>query len=151
MKKIHFENLSWNWIRITFLILALLCLLVGYGLILNNENGLITILGFLILIIMLSRRYWNKNYVEYNKLGIVIKLNLINDKTIKFSEIDKIDIYDDNLIVKLKSEREFEFKLTDINNSDKNKLVKILVENSNSNFIDNRCEMNTIANNSYKQ
>ncbi|SHF01341.1 hypothetical protein SAMN05444278_1158 [Psychroflexus salarius] len=147
MKKIHFENLSWNWTRITFLVLALLCLLVGHGLILNYENGLITSLGFLILIIMLSKRFWYKNYVEYNKLGIVIKLNLITDKTIKFNEIDKITINDDNLIVELESERKFEFKIMDLDESDINKLLRILVENSKSKFTDSRTEKNTIANN----
>ena len=149
MKRIHFENLSWNWTRIALLVLASLCLLVGYGLILNYENGLITSLGFVILIIMLSKRFWYKNYVEYNKLGIVIKLNLITDKTLKFNEIDKIKINDDKLIVKLNSERKFEFNITDINSSDINKLLRILVENSKSIFTDSRTEKNTIANNLY--
>ncbi|WP_405250521.1 hypothetical protein [Dokdonia sp. Asnod3-C12] len=140
MKKINFENLSWNWTRITLLILASLCLLVGSGLILNYENGLITSLGFVILIIMLSKRFWYKNYVEYNRLGIVIKLNLITDRTIKFNEIDKININDNKLIVKINSERKLEFQITDIDSSDINKLLRILVENSKSIFTDNRTE-----------
>ena len=140
MKKIYFENLSWNWIRISFLVLTSLCLSIGYGLILNYKNGLITSLGFVILIIMLSKRFWYKNYVEYNKLGIVIKLNLITDRTIKFSEIDKIKINDDKLIVQLNNERKIEFKITDIDSSDINKLLRILVENSKSIFTDNRTE-----------
>ncbi|AWH72694.1 hypothetical protein DCS32_00460 [Dokdonia sp. Dokd-P16] len=140
MKKINFENLSWNWTRIALLILASLCLLVGYGLILNYKNGLITSLGFMILVIMLSKRFWYKNYVEYNKLGIVIKLNLITDRTIKFSEIDKIKLNDDKLIVQLNSERKIEFQITDIDSSDINKLLRILVENSKSIFTDNRTE-----------
>lgn len=138
MKKIQFENLYWNWTRVTLLICASLCLLVGYGLVLNYENGLISSLGFVILIIILSKRFWYKNYVEYNKLGIVIKLNLITDRTIKFNEIDKIKINDDKLIVKLNSERKFEFKITDINSTDISKLLKILVENSKSIFTDSR-------------
>ena len=146
MNKIHFENLSWNWTRIALLVLALICFLVGYGLILNYENGLITVFGFLILTFVLSQRFWYKNYVEYNKLGIVIKLNVITDKTIKFNEIDKIKINDDNLIVVLKSERKFEFKTMDLDKSDINKLLRILVENSKSKFTDNRTEKNTIAN-----
>jgi len=140
MKKIYFENLSWNWTRIALLILASLCLLVGCGLILNYDNGLITSLGFVILIIMMSKRFWYKNYVEYNKLGIVIKLNLITDRTIKFSEIDKIKLNDDKLIVQLNNERKIEFKITDIDSSDINKLLRILVENSKSIFTDNRTE-----------
>ena len=147
MKRIHFENLSWNWTRIALLILASLCLLVGYGLILNNENGLITIFGFLILTIMLSKRFWYKNYIEYNKLGIVIKLDLVKDKTIKFREIDKIVINDNELKLSLSNDKELNFKLANIHESDKNKLTRILIENSNSKFINNRAEMNTIANN----
>ena len=140
MKKIYFENLSWNWIRISFLVLASLCLSIDYGLILNYKNGLITSLGFVILIIMLSKRFWYKNYVEYNKLGIVIKLNLITDRTIKFSEIDKIKINDDKLIVQLNNERKIEFKIKNMDSSDINKLLRILVENSKSIFTDNRTE-----------
>ncbi|AEE20226.1 hypothetical protein JM84_2454 [Dokdonia sp. Hel_I_63] len=140
MKKINFENLSWNWTRIALLILASLCLSVGFGLLLNYKNGLITSLGFVILIIMLSKRFWYKNHVEYNKLGIVIKLNLITDRTIKFNEIDKININDNKLIVKLNSERKFEFQIKDIDSSDINKLLRILIENSKSIFTDNRTE-----------
>ena len=149
MKRIHFENLSWNWTRIALLILASSCLLVGYGLISNYENGLLTSLGFVILIIMLSKRFWYKNYVEYNRFGIVIKLNLLTDRTIKFNEIDTIKIKDDKLIMKLNSERKFEFKITDIDSSDLNKLLRILIENSKSIFTDSRTEKNTIANNVY--
>ena len=94
---------------------------------------------------MLSQRFWYKNYVEYNKLGIVIKLNIITDKTIKFNEIDKIKMNDDHLIVVLKSEGKFEFKTMDLDKSDINKLLRILVENSKSKFTDNRTEKNTIA------
>lgn len=146
MKKIHFENLSWNWLRITLLIIASISFITGYGFFLDYENSKITIIGFLIVIFLFSKRFWYKNYVEYNKLGIVIKLHFVKDKTIKFREIDKIVINDNELKLSLSSDKELNFKLANIHDSDKNKLTRILVENSNSKFTDNRTEMNTIAN-----
>lgn len=138
MKRIHFENLTWNWSRISLIIIALLSFIIGFGLVLDYKNSLITIIGFLIIIFLASKRLWYKYYVEYNKFGIVIKLNIITNKTINFNEIDKIKINDNSLIVELKSERNFNFKITDIDNSDSDKLLRILVENSKSEFTDDR-------------
>lgn len=138
MKRIHFENLTWNWSRISLIIIALLSFIIGFGLVLDYKNSLITIIGFLTIIFLASKRLWYKYYVEYNKFGILIKLNTITNKTINFNEIDKIKINDNSLIVELKSERNFDFKITDINNSDSDKLLRILVENSKSEFTDDR-------------
>ena len=138
MESIHFEHLSWNWQRILLLNIAAGCMLVGYGIIPVYENNLITSFGFLILIVLLSKRFWYKNYVEYNKLGIVIKLQLIKDKTIKFKDIDHIVFDDSKLKISLSSGKELQFKLDSIENADRHKLIRILVENSNSKLIDHR-------------
>jgi hypothetical protein len=151
MERIHFENLSWNWNRITFLIIAILCFVASYGSFFEYNLSMLPIIGFLIVIIFLSKRFWFKNYVDYNKLGIVIKFHFIKDKTIKFNEIGKIIIDDTNLNLSESNGRESNFEIDNVCESDKNKLIQILVENSNCNFIDNRSGMNTIANNSYKQ
>ena len=136
MESIHFENLSWNWQRLLMLSIAAGCMLVGYGIIPGYENNLIISLGFLILIVLLSKRFWYKNYVEYNKLGIVIKLHLIKGKTIKFKEINQIK--DQTLKVSLSTNKEVKFKLRSIKEADKDQLIRLLVENSNSKLIDHR-------------
>jgi hypothetical protein len=113
-------------------------MLLGYGIIPGYENNLITSFGFLILIALLSKRFWYKNYVEYNKLGIVIKLHLIKDKTIKFKEINHIEIKDQMLKVSLSTTKEVKFKLSSIKEDDRGQLIRLLVENSNSKLIDHR-------------
>ena len=148
MKRIHFENLSWNWFRIILLIIATLCLISGY--VLNFENGIIILIGFLIPTILLSKRFWYKNYVEYNKLGIIIKFNYITDETVKFKDIKDIEINDKMLKLSLSNNTKLNFKMNKFDNSDINKLTRILVENSNSKFTDNRSGINTIANIGYK-
>ena len=138
MESIHFEHLSWNWQRILLLSIAAVCMLVGFGIIPGYENNLITSFGFLILIVLLSKRFWYKNYVEYNKLGIVIKINLVLHKTLKFGEINHIVIKDQTLKVSLSTNKEVKFKLRSIKEADKDQLIRLLVENSNSKLIDHR-------------
>lgn len=140
MNKIHFENLTWNWLRISLLIIASVSFMIGYGLILDYENGLISAFGFIIIIILLSKRFWYKNYVEYNKSSIIIKLNITTDKKIKFESIDKVSIDQNRLSLFLSNNNDFTFKVSNIYRDDINKLIRILLENSKPRFIDHRVE-----------
>jgi hypothetical protein len=136
MNKIHFVNLSWNWWRISALIVASVCILLGHGLIFDYENGLITAFGFFIILVQLSQRFWYKNYVEYNQLGIVIKLNYLRSKSLKFREIEQIKIKEDRLTINIKDNKKLNFNLKSIQLSDRKTLISILAENSKAKFVD---------------
>ena len=92
MQKIYFQNLSRNWSQRLLLVSALIILLTGYGVIFSYENKWLIILGFLALMVYQSQMFWFKNYVGYNKVGIVIKTHYIKSKSLKFKEIENLAI-----------------------------------------------------------
>lgn len=137
MQKIYFQNLSGNWSLGLLLVSALIILLTGYGVIFSYENKWLIILGFLALMVYQSQMFWFKNYIGYNKIGIVIKTNYIKGKKLKFNEIKNLVI--DAGVLKIKSRNKtIEVKFKDILDTDINKLLEILTEYSNIKLLDQR-------------
>lgn len=138
MKRIHFDKLSGNWVRIGWMIASLILILTGYGILFDYENSLVSALGFLIQIIILSRIFWYKNFVQWNKKGIVIKTHVLKSKSITFEDIDKIYAEENLISLELNRGKTIEINLEHIHDTDKNNLLRILIENSRSKFTDNR-------------
>ncbi|MBZ9778428.1 hypothetical protein LB452_05770 [Psychroflexus sp. CAK8W] len=145
MQRIHFDKLSVDWVRVTLLIASALCILIGYGMIFNYENGLISAFGFLIQIFILSRIFWYKNFVQWNKKGIVIKTNSFKSKTITFEDIKTTIPKKDVIKLELQSRSDKKIKLRNIHEDDINRLIRILVEHSHAKFIDQRSTVNSIS------
>lgn len=146
MQRIHFDKLSVDWVRVTLLIASALCILIGYGMIFNYENGLISAFGFLIQIFILSRIFWYKNYVQWNKKGIVIKTNPIKSKTINFEDVETIIAEQESIIIQLLHNTNKKINLKEIHEDDKNHLIRILVEHSNAKYVDRRSSARMLEN-----
>ncbi|MFO7745026.1 MAG: hypothetical protein R6V36_06565, partial [Psychroflexus sp.] len=111
MKRIHFDSISGSWVRIVLLIASALLILIGYGMIFDYENGLLSAAGFLLQIIILSKILWYKNFVQWNKKGIVIKTNSFKSKTITFEDIKTIIPENDIIKLELQNRSDKKIKL----------------------------------------
>lgn len=145
MQRIHFDSISGSWVRIVLLMASALLILIGYGMIFDYENGLLSAAGFLLQIIILSKILWYKNFVQWNKKGIVIKTNSFKSKTITFEDIKTIIPENDIIKLELQSKSDKKIKLRDIHEDDINRLIRILVEHSHAKFIDQRSTVNSIS------
>ena len=134
MKKIHFNPLrfkSWSTIIIA---VAFICIVAGFFELIPFDNpknhSKVSALGSLLIAIYYSKMFWYKNYVEWNKLGINIKLNHWLSKSIRFDEVKDVVVNDTTLTIIEKSDFKKIFQTNLINPNDVDKLVTILRENA---------------------
>jgi hypothetical protein len=139
MKRIHFDNLSKNWFLITILILSIIFLIVGIFEFIPFENPKINKgisgIGFLLQALFFSRMFWFKNYVEWNKKGVTIRINSILAKSIMFDNIKGTELDEKKLMITQKNGRKFMFDLNDISESDIQKLNEIMIKNTIANNV----------------
>lgn len=101
-KKIQFDNMN-NWIWIVILILSLIFILIGSFELIEFENPKlnksISAIGFFLQVIYFSKMFWYKNYVQWNKKGVVVRINSFMGKTLRFDEIKKTELIEKKLII----------------------------------------------------
>jgi len=139
MKKIHFDNLSKNWFLISILILSIIFLLVGIFEFIPFENPIvnkrISGIGFLLQVLFLSRMFWYKNYIQWNNKGAVIRIKSFLGKNVKFKEITSSELINKKLILKTVYGNSIEFDLSEIVDSDSEKLYEIIRKNTIANTV----------------
>ena len=134
MKKIHFNHLTFkNWTSLLMLI-SLVFILMGSFEIIEFEykrtNKILASIGFFVQAAYYSKMFWYKNYVEWNELGINIKLNRFFSKSVSFKNVEKIELDTSNLKIIQKSGSDKIFEIHDIDSTYLEKLVKIITQNS---------------------
>lgn len=139
MKKIHFENMSWNWILISVLILTAILIFGTNSQIFEFDNpkinSVLRSFGLILLIVYLSRIFWYKNYVQWNKKGIVIRIKSLFGKTIRFDKIKLTELQDKTLTITKVDGTKTIIDLVGVLDKDIQKLNKILVQNTISNTV----------------
>lgn len=105
MKHIHFDNKK-NWGWIILLILSLFFIVSGTFEFFEFENPKINkriaAIGFFLQIIYFTKMFWLKNYIQWNKKGITIKLHNVRSTTLSFNDITSCKIKDTTFIISLK-------------------------------------------------
>ena len=133
MKRIHFDNMN-NWMWIVILILSLIFILAGGFEIFEFENPKlnkrISAVGFFIQFIYLSRIFWYKNYVQWNKKGAVIKINSFMGKSLRFDQVKITELKDKKLIITKDYGSKVTFNLNGIAEADTQKLNDIISNNA---------------------
>ena len=140
MRKIHFENIGGNWKVLGFMILALVCIILGGFEMIDftnpKFNKYISSIGFLILTIYFSKTFWYKNYVQWNKKGIVIRIKSFLGKTLKFDEIKETELNENRLTITKTDGNKVQIDLTEIEKSDTQKLNEIILKNTIASRVD---------------
>lgn len=133
MEKIYFDNLRNNFSTGLF-ILSALCLIFGIFELIEFSNsdihGNLRKTGFLLQALYFSKMFWYKNYVQWNKLGAVIRINSIFGKSIKFVDVRSTEINNKILTVTKTSGEKITFNLKQISESDIQKFNEVIVNNT---------------------
>ena len=135
MNKIHFDKLNFrdNKAQSVLLIIAFILIMINFLELWTFNNPkigkLINVAIFLFLAFIHSKIFWYKNFVQWNKKGIVIKLNKFWGKNFKFDEIKSFDFANNHLTIsKFNGEKKI-FNLNDIEYESVKKLENILKTN----------------------
>lgn len=134
MKRIKFDNLSKDWKLRLLIIFSIIFLFIGIFEIpiFNNSrfNELLIKIGFLFQVLFFGRMFVYKNYVQWNKKGIYIKVNRFLGTNLSFDDIAKIDYQNDTILIKKKNDKEIPINLHNIHPSDTLNLFEIIRINS---------------------
>lgn len=137
MKNIVFNNLqlkSWNLIVLIIIFFAVtISLFISFDiLILPNklQSDVFSKLGIISLVIYYSKILWFKNYVEWNKLGMNLKLNNFFSTNVVFADIKKIVKTNESFIIVNKNGIEKIFITKHISQKDLVKLENIILNYS---------------------
>lgn len=130
MKRIKFENSRDPFSIIILLLAAVLIILGAFELFGDHHpklNKYSMASGFLIQGIYFSKMYWYKNYVQWNKISVVICFKSFIGKSITFDDIEKVERDADFLIVRKRNGKLVKIDIQDIENSDIEKLNNLLL------------------------
>ena len=134
MKRIKFDNLSKDWKLRLLIIFSIIFLFIGIFEIpiFNNSrfNEFLIKIGFLFQVLFFGRMFVYKNYVQWNKKGIYIKVNRFLGTNLSFDDIAKIDYQNDTILIKKKNDKEILINLHNIHPSDTLNLFEIIRINS---------------------
>ena len=134
MKRIKFDNLSKDWKFRLLIIFSIIFLFIGIFEIpiFNNSrfNELLIKIGFLFQVLFFGRMFVYKNYVQWNKKGIYVKVNCFIGINFSFEEIKSIDYGDNLILIKKHNNKEIVINLSNIQSIDSLNLFEIIRINS---------------------
>lgn len=90
----------------------------------------ISSIGFLIIVIFMSKLFWFKNTVQWNKKGIVIRIKTFLGKSIKFEEIKETNLNENVMEITKKNGHLIQIDVSEIAKSDSRKLKDIILKNT---------------------
>ena len=133
MKRIKFDNLQTNWLFISLILISIFCIIFGFFEIIEFENPKInkriSAIGYLSQAIFFSRMFWFKNYVQWNKKGIVVRIKSFFGKSISFENVKNSKLENNILTIYENNGKSYNFDLTEIDEKDSKKLNTVLNKN----------------------
>lgn len=130
MKRIKFDNLQISWFFISMIVLSLVCIIFGFFEIIQFENPIInrriSAIGYASQAVFFSRMFWYKNYLQWNKKGMFIRINSFFGKSISFKTIESAKLENHILTIYKNDGKSFDFDLSDIAENDSKKLNDII-------------------------
>ena len=138
MKKIYFDNLSNfknSWLSKTVFIVALLCIFSGF--IFQAIDAIddvwikrIQRFGYILFALYFLNKVFRKNYVQWNKLGMTIRINsYFKEHRLTFSKV-KYHTFENNNLTVHQIDNTFTIDLSNTNTSDTDQLIKIITDNT---------------------
>lgn len=130
MKKIHFDNVGGNKLWLVLAIVSLILIIVGLLKPYDMQNPRfyagISALGFLIIAVLLSRPFWYKNVVQWNKKGMTIRINRWQGEQLKFANVQHVDLDGKMLHVTRKTGADLKLNLEEFSTEDTERLRSII-------------------------
>jgi len=130
MNRIKFDNFQTNWFIISLTFIAIFCLIFGVFEIIEFENPKInkriSAVGYLYQAVFFSRMFWFKNYVQWNKKGLVIRIKHFWGTSISFEDIETSLLENDVLTIYKKNGVSYNFDLKNVDENDSKKLNVII-------------------------
>ena len=130
MKRIKFDNLQYNWFFISLILLSLFCIIFGFFEIIEFQNPAInkgiSAIGYLIQTVYFSRMFWFKNYVQYNKKGVFIRIKTFFGKSILFDNVERTELENQVLTIYKNDGTRYDFNLEEIEENDSRKLFDVI-------------------------
>ncbi len=130
MKRIKFDNLQTNWLFISLILISIFCMIFGFFEIIEFENPKInkriSAIGYFTQAIFFSRMFWFKNYVQWNKKGIVVRIKSFFGKSISFENVKNSKLENNILTIYENNGKSYNFDLTEIDEKDSKKLNEII-------------------------
>lgn len=129
-EKIHFDDMTSNLLWVVLLIISIILVLIGLTGFFTDENSKwnskILFLGSLLQSIYFLKDVWYKNYIRYNKLGMVIKIHSFWGKSINYQELKDIELTDNKFVILRHENDDLVFNISTIQKNDIVKLYNIL-------------------------
>tara|TARA_R110002051_G_scaffold202618_1_gene269218 strand:- start:574 stop:987 length:414 start_codon:yes stop_codon:yes gene_type:complete len=136
MNKMHFENLR-DWKLVSILIISAILLILGifepFEFISPEIYDKILPAGFLLQIIYTSRIFWYKNYVQWNKLGMTLKINSFFGKHYSFDQISGVEMNTDTLTITKTNGTKTAYNIAGMEKRDALQLQHLILERSSTN------------------
>ena len=130
MKRIKFDNLQYNWFFISLILLSLFCIIFGLFEIIEFQNPKInkgiSAIGYVSQAVFFSRMFWFKNYVQYNKKGIFIRIKTFFGKSISFDNVERTELENQALTIYKNDGTRYDFNLEEIEERYSRKLFKVI-------------------------
>ncbi|WP_062616148.1 hypothetical protein [Flammeovirga sp. SJP92] len=113
---------------VSFLLVAIGSFSENFGISALLEDILI-VGGFVLLLLYQSRVWWFKNYVEWNKKQIYLKLGAGKGIKLKFATLNSCILQKELLLIKLKNGETISISIKEYNRSEVQKLQLLFMEN----------------------
>ncbi|GAA4324730.1 hypothetical protein GCM10023115_41580 [Pontixanthobacter gangjinensis] len=133
MKKIYFDKLQ-SLQNGILLGIAILCFLISgieyFTEKFENLDRILRSLGHVCLILIWCKMLIFRYYVSWNKAGINIRIKYFLGKGFSFRKIRKFQLENDQLTIYKIGNKKYEFDLSKVERSSKEKLMEILEQNT---------------------
>ena len=129
-KRIKFDNIQANCFFISLIVVSLICLVIGSFELIPFQNPIINkrirAIGFASQALFFSRSFWYKNYLQWNKKGMFLRINSFSGKSIAFKTIESTKLENNLLTIYKNDGNSFAFDLSAIDKNDSKKLNAII-------------------------
>ena len=130
MKRIKFDNLQYNCFFISLVLISLFCIIFGLFEIIQFQNPKInkgiSAIGYVSQAVFFSRMFWFKNYVQYNKKGIFIRIKTFFGKSISFDNVERTELENQVLTIYKNDGTRYDFSMKNIDENDSQRLNDLI-------------------------
>jgi hypothetical protein len=135
MKKVYFDKLDGRKNKLLAIPMILFLLIYVFTAFTNRDSNLhqiSAIIGFGSAVIFFGKQFYYRNYVGWNKKGLLLRLNSFTSKNVPFHKIESYNISNGRLEIVRKDQKRLTFNLEGISDHEIKKIRDLLRKNTNT-------------------